>query len=162
MNSKLKSVGPALLILGVLAGFTALAWATAPSGQHPGPVAAGVLADKAQVNTDRIKFQTKDPADVYEFTVTYDIGGFSGWHTHPGVLIAVVKQGKIVRQVGCTTQTYQAGDSFIESDEQPSGQVSNYYANAQQDGATEAVIYATQIVPKGSPRRVDQTAAPAC
>ena len=38
-----------------------------------------MLAAGHQVNTDRLKFQTKDAADVAAFSFTYDPLGFSGW-----------------------------------------------------------------------------------
>jgi quercetin dioxygenase-like cupin family protein len=107
------------------------------------------------VNTDRIKFQTKDPADVATFSVTYDPGGYSGWHTHPGILLVLVQSGSVVRQVGCTSHTYGAGEAFIESDEQPAGQVRNASAGIP------AVLSVTQVVPAGSKRRVEAD-APDC
>src|SRR5207248_489399 len=76
-------------------------------------------------NTDRLKFQTKDAADIATFSVTYDPLGFSGWHTHPGIVFVVVQSGSVVRQVGCASQTYDAGGSFIVSEQQPPGQVRN-------------------------------------
>jgi quercetin dioxygenase-like cupin family protein len=133
-----------------------VAFATAPSGQHPTTPVIGTLQDVTRVNTDRIKFQTKDAVDVASFSVTYDPGGFSGWHTHPGVLFVTVQSGSVTRQVGCDPPTtYNAGDAFVESDEQPTGQVSNASAT------TPAVLQVTQVVPQGSTRRVDSE-APDC
>jgi quercetin dioxygenase-like cupin family protein len=105
MRAVLQRSVPFLVILATLGGFTAFAVATPPSGQHPSPPALGALADKANVNTDRIKLQTKDPTDVAMFNVTYDPDGSSGWHTHPGVLLVVVQSGAVVRQVGCSSRT---------------------------------------------------------
>lgn len=136
----------ALAAIGIVA---TVALATPPFGQHPTTPVIGTLADSVQVNTDRIKLQTKDPVDVATFSVTYDPGGFSGWHTHPGVLIVTVQSGSVVRQVGCDSTTYNPGDVFVESDEQPSGQVSN------PSQTVPAVLGVTQIVPKGSGRRVE-------
>jgi quercetin dioxygenase-like cupin family protein len=128
----------------------AVALATTPSGQHPSLPVIGTLTDTTRVNTDRIKLQTKEPVDVASFSVTYDPGGYSGWHTHPGVLVVVVQSGSVTRQVGCDPpRTYNAGDAFVESDEQPTGQVSNASTT------TPAVLQVTQIVPQGSARRVE-------
>src|SRR3954453_2878906 len=99
----------ALLVVGTVA------FATVPSGQHPTAPVIGTLQDITRVNTDRVKFQTKDPIDVSSFSVTYDPGGFSGWHTHPGVLFIVVESGSVTREVGCDPpRTYSAGDAFVE------------------------------------------------
>jgi quercetin dioxygenase-like cupin family protein len=140
---------PAVAIAAATGGFAAYALATPPSGQHPTAPAIGQLAAGQQVNTDRLKFQTKDPADVATFNVTYDPSGFSGWHTHPGIVFVVVQSGSVVRQVGCTSYTYDAGDAFIESDEQPAGQVRN------PSDSTPAVLTVMQITPHGSPRRME-------
>jgi quercetin dioxygenase-like cupin family protein len=141
------ALGAAVLAaIGVVA---TVALATPPSGQHPTTPVTGTLDDSVQVNIDRIKLQTKDPVDVATFSVTYDPGGYSGWHTHPGVLLVTVQSGSVVRQVGCDSTTYNTGDVFVESDEQPSGQVSN------PSTTTPAVLSVTQIVPQGSGRRVE-------
>src|SRR4051794_19628298 len=113
----IKRLMPAVAVAAVAGGFAAYAFATPPSRQHPTAPAMGTLAAGQQVNTDRLKFQTKARADVAMFSVTYEPLGFSGWHTHPGIVIAVVQSGAVIRQVGCSTHTYGAGESFIESDE---------------------------------------------
>src|SRR6202795_4656149 len=53
------------------------------------------LSDSVQVNQDRVKFQTKDPTDVMVQTITFQPGGTSGWHFHPGVVILVVESGQV-------------------------------------------------------------------
>src|SRR5882724_1763448 len=121
----MKRLMPAVAVAAAAGGFAAYALATPSSGQHPTTPAIGTLAAGQQANTDRLKFQTKNPADVATFSVTYDPLGYSGWHTHPGIVFVVVQSGSVVRQVGCDARTYSAGDAFIESDEQPAGQVSN-------------------------------------
>src|SRR4051794_3164450 len=145
----IKRLMPVVVVAAVAGGFAAYALATPSSGQHPTTPAIGTLAADQQVNTDRLKFQTKDPADVATFSVTYDPLGFSGWHTHPGIVFVVVGSGSVIRQVGCDVHTYSAGDSFVESDEQPPGQVTN------PSDATPAVLTVMQITPHGSPRRVE-------
>ena len=155
MRAIMHRLMPPLAAAAVAGGFAAYALATPPSGQHPTTPAVGTLAAGQQVNTDRLKFQTKDPADVATFSVTYDPLGFSGWHTHPGIVFAIVQSGSVIRQVGCSSHTYNAGDSFIESDEQPAGQVSN------PSDTTSAVLTVMQVVPHGSPRRVEAN-PPSC
>jgi quercetin dioxygenase-like cupin family protein len=150
-----RSLMPVVVAAAVAGGFAAHALATPPSGQHPTAPSIGTLAAGQQVNTDRLKFQTKDPADVATFSVTYDPQGFSGWHTHPGIVFVVVQSGSVLRQVGCDAHTYNAGDSFIESDEQPPGQVSN------PSTTTPAVLTVMQVTPHGSPRRVEAN-PPSC
>jgi quercetin dioxygenase-like cupin family protein len=149
MRAITRRVALFIAVAGVAGGFAAYALASPSSGQHPTTPAIGTLAARQQVNTDRLKFQTKDDADVATFSVTYDPQGFSGWHTHPGIVFVVVQSGSVVRQVGCTAHTYTAGESFVESDEQPAGQVSN------PSTTTPAQLTVMQITPHGSARRVE-------
>jgi hypothetical protein len=123
----------------------------------------GTLAGHVQVNADRIKFQTKGDTDVVVQTITYKAGGFSGWHTHPGFVLAVMESGAVTIQVGCSVHTYAgppapgaAGQSFYESGTTP--------IMARNLGATPAVVRVTYIVPRGSPvrREVDLSQAPHC
>jgi quercetin dioxygenase-like cupin family protein len=50
--------------------------------------------------------------------ITVDPGGSSGWHSHPGGAIIVVKTGTLTvyRSIGsqCQSTTYSAGQAFIE------------------------------------------------
>jgi quercetin dioxygenase-like cupin family protein len=146
----------AVLAVLILATVTTVASATPGSGQTPSNLAAGRLNDTLDVNTDRIKFKTKGATDVAMFTVTYAPGGYSGWHVHPGIVFVVVKSGTVLRTVQCgAPRPYGVGESFVESDEQPGGEVRNA-------SATEpAVLQVTQVVPQGSVRRVE-AAQPAC
>jgi quercetin dioxygenase-like cupin family protein len=149
MRATFTRVAPFVALAAVLT-VAAVAFATTPSGQHPTTPVIGTLSDVTRVNADRIKFHTKNPVDVATFSVTYDPGGYSGWHTHPGVLFVVVQSGSVVREVDCEApRTYSAGEAFVESDEQPTGQVSNPSPNVP------ALLQVTQIVPKGSARRVE-------
>ena len=56
--------------------------------------------------------------DVAMAQITVEPGGSSGWHSHPGGAIIVVKQGSLTvySPVGpkCETTTYSAGQVFIE------------------------------------------------
>jgi quercetin dioxygenase-like cupin family protein len=149
MRALTHRVAPLVAMAAVAGGFAAYALASPATGQHPTTPAIGTLAAPQQVNTDRLKFQTKDAADVATFSVTYDPQGFSGWHTHPGIVFVVVQSGSVVRQVGCTSHTYTAGESFVESDEQPAGQVSN------PSTTIPAQLTVMQITPHASPRRVE-------
>jgi quercetin dioxygenase-like cupin family protein len=149
MRATFTRVAPFAALAAVLTVAT-VALATTPSGQHPSTPVVGTLSDDTRIHTDGIKFKTEGPTDVASFSVTYDPGGYSGWHTHPGMLFVVVESGSVVREVDCEPRrTYSAGDTFIESDEQPTGQVSNPSPNVP------AVLQVTQIVPKGSVRRVE-------
>ena len=56
--------------------------------------------------------------DVAMAQITVQPGGSSGWHSHPGGAIIVVKEGTLTvhRSIGsqCQIETYSAGQAFIE------------------------------------------------
>ena len=156
MSSQRSMLLATLLALLMAMLTVAIVQATPPSGQHPSMPTIGALDAPIVINTDRIKFQTKDPTDVATYSVTYDPSGFSGWHTHPGFILVTVQSGSVIRMVGCDSWTYTAGQSFIESDEQPVGAIANASAT------DPAVLLATQITPRGSARRIDAASAPSC
>ena len=103
--------------LAVLLGLAAAAlssgavYATPPSELTQVPLARGTnVADGTiplQVGTDVAMSQ-----------ITVQPGGSSGWHSHPGGAIIVVKEGSLTvyRSIGgqCQTSTYSAGEAFVE------------------------------------------------
>ncbi|SDT03109.1 hypothetical protein SAMN04488543_2885 [Friedmanniella luteola] len=157
MRKLMTATAGATLLVGVLAVSTAVA---APGGgrvQPPpaptaGPVVSGTLDGGTRARQDGIVLKTRDDATVRTFTLTYPAGAVSGWHQHPGVVLATVESGNVVQQVGCRRNVWAAGQSFTEVDPH---QVSN-------PSPTEpAVLRITQIVPVGATLRED-VAPPRC
>jgi hypothetical protein len=156
MNSR-KATLIAVIGLAGVAIFSVTALATTGAGVAGTNQVRGTLAGAVHVNADRLKFQTKDDADVVVQTFTYAPGGYSGWHTHPGFVLAVMESGTLTVQVGCSTHSYSGppagsppntpGQSFYESGTTP--------IMARNLGAQEAVVRVTYVVPKGSPVRLD-------
>ena len=93
-----------LATVGLLLVMATIALASPPSGQHTTPALTGTL-QPIDIEPNGIEFETEQPVEVTTFTLTLDPGGFTGWHTHPGVLIATVQSGAVIRQVGCDSQT---------------------------------------------------------
>jgi len=111
------------------------------------------LSDTVKLNQNRIKFQTKVATDVQVQTLTFLPHGTSGWHLHPGVVIVVVESGHVTtHDANCETRTYGPHQSFVESGS--AHMVSN---ESQTDSA---VVFATLVVPVGSPFRVEASAPP--
>lgn len=111
---------PFILLVGViaLAGIgVGVALATAPSGVRTVDYAAtGTIPEEVQINADRIKLQTKDPADVVTQLITYQPGASSGWHSHVGIVVVTVKDGAVTRyESDCSAETFHEGDVFIET-----------------------------------------------
>jgi quercetin dioxygenase-like cupin family protein len=149
----LRSVA-VLTTAAALFGMATIALASPPFGQQVTPPASGTLAP-VRVDSDGIKLRATGPMVVTTFALTLDPGGFTGWHTHPGVLIATVQSGAVLRDVGCETQRYEVGQSFVEHGAEPTGQVRNASTVAP------AVFTVTQLAPPGAARRAE-TDAPEC
>ena len=115
----------------------------------------GTLTKAQRINTDGVKLHTRGPVEVSTFTVTLAPRGFTGWHQHPGLLLATVQAGAVVRQVGCRSRKYRVGETFTEHGRERTGQVTN-------PSTTETASFSvTQIAPPGTPRR-HETAPPEC
>ena len=137
-------------------GVTALATPGVLFSGSPNPALRGTLTHDIQLNNDRIKFQTKDQTDVAVQTVTIATGGNSGWHYHPGFLLAVVESGSVTLTVGCSSNTYSVGQTFYETGTTPT--------IARNASAGQTVVRVTYVVPKGSVTRIDVPASqiPVC
>jgi len=108
------------------------------------------LDDTVQWNSDRVKFQTKDPTDVRVQKIVVGAGGYSGWHHHPGIVIVAVQSGDLTfTHADCSSETYgpgqAAGDVFVEGGDEP-GQASSV------NGAT---LYVTFVAPDGAGFRIN-------
>jgi quercetin dioxygenase-like cupin family protein len=91
--------------------------------------------------------------DVVMAQITVDPGGSSGWHSHPGGAIIVVKTGTLTvyRSIGsqCQANTYSAGQTFIERP----GEVDDVVNT----GTIQYVLLVTfPRVPQGEPPRIDE------
>ena len=105
----------ALLSVGLAGAVAAITVAT--GGATPPSMLTNVpLARGTNVSHGTIPLQVG--TDVAMAQITVDPGGSSGWHSHPGGAIIVVKQGSLTvySSVGskCETTTYSAGQAFIE------------------------------------------------
>jgi hypothetical protein len=102
------------------------------------------------VNSDRVKFQTKDPVDVRVQEINIAPGGRSGWHHHPGIVIIAVKEGAVtfVDGTDCSATTYGPsspnGSVFVESGDAP-GEARNMSTDQP------AKTYATFVAPDEDP-----------
>jgi quercetin dioxygenase-like cupin family protein len=120
--------------------------ATPPSG-----LSQVVLARGNDISEGTIPLQLG--TDIVMVQLTVDPGGSSGWHSHPGGAIIVVKQGTLTvhKAIGsqCVVETHSAGDAFIERP----GEVDQVTNNA----TIPYILLVTfpRVPPGGSPR-IDQ------
>ena len=123
------------------------------------PFVTANFDNDVHVNSDRIKFQTKGPTDVRVQRLNVGVGGYSGWHHHPGIVIVTVASGSITYTTSdCDSKTYGPGlpngAVFVEAGDKP----------AQASSTTGATIYAAYVAPSADPFlfRIDDHEAPAC
>ena len=73
--------------------------------------------------------------------------GYTGWHSHPGLLLITVKEGSIeFYDQDCVKHIYGAGQSFTEGAEAHA---------ALNRGPSNARLLVTYILKKGEPRRIE-------
>ena len=112
--------------------------------------------ETTHVNSDRVKFQTKDATDVRVQQLVFAPGAFSGWHHHPGVLVVTVASGLItLTDSSCNSKTYGPGSPngavFVEGGDEP----------IEASSAGGATNFVTTITPDGEAPRIEDD-VPAC
>jgi quercetin dioxygenase-like cupin family protein len=144
-------LGVVLALLGLVA-YSGSVLATPPSGLTNIPLARGT-------NTSQGTIPLQVGSDVAMAQITVVPGGSSGWHSHPGGAIIVVKQGVLTvhRSIGsqCQVESYAAGQAFVERPGEVD-QVTN-------DGAIPYVAFVTfPRVPQGESARTDEADPGTC
>jgi quercetin dioxygenase-like cupin family protein len=103
---------------------TAGVLATPPSGQlSSATFARGMFADPVDIkfkimvgNEDVI--HVPDAHDTVVVSTMYSPGGNTGWHSHPGPTIVLVKTGALTLYSAddpmCSGRTYLAGQAFVD------------------------------------------------
>jgi len=154
-------VGAASLAVAVYAG-TVLA---TPQGQVTTSTVANSTFEELDLHAHTIpadvwqaRLKTHGQSDVYVIDNKFAPGGTTGWHSHPGPSLILVVAGTITNYEGsdasCTPHDYSAGQNFVDAGGDDSHMLRN-------NGTTTAETVAVQILPKGAPRRIDVSPAPA-
>jgi quercetin dioxygenase-like cupin family protein len=153
---KLSVTAVATVLVGVVYASSAGAAATPPA-PVPGVQLSGTLDDSGRrvlrIAQDRVDLKVKRETTVTTFDITYPAGSTSGWHSHAGIVIAVVRSGSVVRESGCDAETFGVGDAFYEVGPH---QVSN------PDDEVDAVLSITRIYPTELAGPRTEEAAPQC
>lgn len=106
------------------------------------PVTLEVLA-AAFSPDNRIRLKTHGPSDILQTKIVVQPGGDTGWHTHPGPVIVVVKSGVVneYHSNGCVS-VHSAGSVFFEEE----GEVHRVV----NEGSVAGEAYATFLIPHGT------------
>ncbi len=155
MNLRQKILGAAAVAaLLTTVGLGSGAMASPPTGTvTAGPATVGQLDgdnhDRLRASQDGIRLRTRVPSSVATFELTYGPNSESGWHSHQGIVVVVVKSGSVVRQTPCEDpETFSVGDAFTE--------VGSH--NVSNPSSIPAVLSITRILPTddvGEPRIED-------
>jgi quercetin dioxygenase-like cupin family protein len=92
---------------------------------------------------EAVNLHVKGPSDILQTLLVFQAGAETGWHTHPGPVVVIVKSGALTEthSNGCVT-VHPTGSAFFET----KGEVHN--ASNQTGGVTE--VYATFLSPSGA------------
>lgn len=134
LGNRIGAVTLAALVGGVLV-YMQPAVAQAP------PLTFEVLA--GGFSSERVRINAKGPSDILQTKIVIQPGADTGWHSHPGAVIVVVKTGALTEfhSNGCVT-VHPAGSVFLES-EGEAHRVIN-------ESSVPSESYATFIIPPGS------------
>src|SRR5262245_27431646 len=141
--------------LGVIA--IGVAWATPGVGISTTILSGPTLLDEVHVHSESeindVKIKTRGLSDVYVVKNVIVPGGDTGWHSHPGPSIVSVVSGQATeyRSDDLEGVVHQAGTAFADEGGEHAHLVRN-------EGDTDLVLIAFQIVPLGATRRIDKPA----
>ncbi len=148
-----------VIVAAVSTGLAGVALATPGSGVLMAPVfARASFADQTDIKF-KIKGQGQEVIHVNnaQQTVIQQVviapGGHTGWHSHPGPVVVLIKSGQMSfyssEDPTCTVRTYSAGEAFVDS-----GQ--GHVHIARNEGSENLEIWATYFdVPPGGAFRID-------
>lgn len=109
--------------------------------------------------THQVRISTKGQSDIHVTTNVVVPGGTSGWHTHPGPSVVIVKTGTATIYDGddptCTPQVYEAGSAFFD----PGG---GHLHVVRNENSVNLETVAFQIVPAAATRRIDAPSPGVC
>jgi quercetin dioxygenase-like cupin family protein len=151
------------VIVGVLAAGSIIggvAWATPifnlaipvlGTGNHSGDIdASGSFA--ANGGEFRAFMKTEGPSTVLVQDGAFGPGGYTGWHSHPGILALTLVSGTLDWYDGeCKKTSYKAGDAWTE------GSQLHYF---KVTSTTNIHLLVTYIIAQGAASRIDEPAPP--
>ena len=103
--------------------------------------------------------KTNGLSDLYVQSNLWEVGGTTGWHTHPGHSLITVTAGTVTAYEGndptCTPHVYTVGMGFVDEG-------GDHVHVIRNEGSVDARTVAVQLIPAGASRRIDAPGNPAC
>jgi hypothetical protein len=138
-----------------VAGLASVALATPGSNVVGTIMARAGFADsvdiKLKLRSEHEVIPVADAADTVMQQIIIGPGGSTGWHSHPGPAIALIKNGELTLYSSddptCTGRTFGAGQGFVDS-----GQGHVHIARNLTSQTTEVWVTYLDVPPGGSVR----------
>jgi hypothetical protein len=102
-----------------------LAWATMGSGTSSTLVGPPAIFDPFKVKRKAVdgwelEIEARQGLSIATQTITFQPGGQSGWHTHPGPVFISVKEGTMTfYDENCNATVRMAGQGFLDTGSHP-------------------------------------------
>jgi quercetin dioxygenase-like cupin family protein len=101
----------------------------------------------------QVQVGAQGASDFYIQHLVLSPGGYSGWHSHPGILIGTVTSGSIdFYDANCQKRSIAAGDVFLENNE---------VHGIINTGGVNADLSIAYLIKHNAPRRLEES-APTC
>src|SRR3989441_8896560 len=130
-----------------------LAVATPPAGVVSNVIVAqgatlGPVKERAAVGDSwAVLLEDKGQSEFYFQDLIVGPGGYTGWHSHPGLLLITIKEGSIdFYNKDCVKTIYTVGQSFTEGAD-PHAVVNT--------GSVNTRLLVAYIIKSGEPRRIE-------
>ena len=106
-----------------LVAFVAVTLASPPWGVTPTLLARGTYdafkVKSAPGSPVEFKAKARSPIDIVVRKHDYAVGGYTGWHSHPGPVFITVAQGELTYyeydDPSCTPHVVTAGHGFVDN-----------------------------------------------
>jgi quercetin dioxygenase-like cupin family protein len=142
-----KRWAAAIVGVAVIGTLAAVALGSPGSGITSTTLVTANFDNAVHMNSDRVKFQTKDATDVRIQKLVFAAGAYSGWHHHPGIVIVAVESGAVtLTDSDCNSATYGPG--------LPSGAVfaeGGEHHVVQATSTNGATVYVFYVAPDANP-----------
>ena len=158
MSNRRRSQIIAVAVGFALASAVGLTWATPGSGTQSMLIGRATFEDafkvkrKTRTSDWEVEVKAKPALDVAVQMITFQPGGHSGWHSHPGPVFISVVAGEMTfyeaDDPNCAPVVRHAGQGFLDT-----GEHAHIARNETTAPATNVVTY---FVPPGSPVRTDE------
>lgn len=119
----------------------------------PRPETSADQDENAEDREWRLHLRTHGASDFYVQQVVIAPAGYSGWHTHPGMLVGTVVSGSIdFYNAECQKRSFTAGQVFTENTEVHA---------IKNPGTVNTTLSIAYLIKHSEPRRIEAN-APAC